>query len=153
MLVEVQALIDDSSLGNPRRITVGLDHNRLVMLLAVLHRHAGIPSHQYDVFANVVGGLRIAETGVDLAVMLSIVSSLKNKALPMDCCVFGEVGLSGEIRPVPNGQERLREAEKHGFKTALVPKANKLKSTKGSIQVIAVDSLLEAIQEAFAFSD
>lgn len=124
LLVEVQALVDESHLGNPRRVTVGLEQNRLAMLLAVLHRHGGVITYDQDVFVNVVGGVRVVETAVDLSMILAIVSSLKNKPLPLDLVVFGEVGLSGEIRPVQSGQERLREAAKHGFKTAIVPHAN-----------------------------
>ena len=124
LLVEVQALVDDSVLANPRRVTVGLDHNRLSMLLAVLHRHGGVATAGCDVFANIVGGVRVTETGVDLAVVLAVLSSLRDRPLPADLVVFGEIGLAGEIRPVQNGPERLREAAKHGFKRALVPKAN-----------------------------
>src|SRR3989338_8122862 len=124
LFVEVQALVDESHLANPRRVTVGLDHNRLSMLLAVLHRHASIATYNQDVFVNVVGGLRVTETGADLAQVLSVISSLKNKCIPSDLIVFGEVGLSGEIRPVASGQERIREAAKHGFKKVIVPKGN-----------------------------
>lgn len=124
LLVEVQALVDESHLANPRRVTVGLEQNRLAMLLAVLHRHGGVATYNQDVFVNVVGGVRVTETAADLAVLLSVVSSLKNRPLPDDLIVFGEIGLAGEIRPVQSGQERLREAAKHGFKRAIVPKAN-----------------------------
>ena len=116
LLVEIQALVDDSHTGNPRRVAVGLDQNRLAMLLAVLHRHGGIMMADQDVFVNVVGGVRVMETSADLALLLAIVSSFRDRALPEDLMVFGEVGLSGEIRPVPSGQERLREA--------VVPKGN-----------------------------
>ena len=145
LLVEVQALLDESHLANPRRVTVGLDHNRLSMLLAVLHRHAGIATYDQDVFVNVVGGLRVMETGADLAQILSVISSLKNKCLPPELIVFGEVGLSGEIRPVASGQERIREAAKHGFKKAIVPKANAPKSSIQGIEIIAVTKLQEVI--------
>ncbi len=128
MLVEVQALVDESQLANPRRVTLGLDHNRLSMLLAVQHRHGGIAMGDQDVFVNLVGGVRVNETAVDLAVLLAVLSSFRNKPLPTDLVVFGEVGLAGEIRPVPNGQERLREAAKHGFKRAIIPAANAPKS-------------------------
>jgi len=141
MLVEVQALVDSSHLGNPRRVTVGLDHNRLAMLLAILHRHAGVATYDQDVFVNVVGGLRIAETGSDLAVILSVLSSLKNQTLSMDLVVFGEVGLSGEVRPVPGGQERLKEAAKHGFKRAIIPKANAPKTPFKGMEVIPIEKL------------
>lgn len=145
LLVEVQALVDDSHLANPRRVTVGLDHNRLSMLLAVLHRHTGIATYDQDVFVNVVGGLRILETGVDLSLVLSVISSLKNKTFSSELIAFGEVGLSGEIRPVASGQERIREAAKHGFKKAIVPKANAPKTSPKGMQVIAVEKLDEVM--------
>ena len=146
LLVEVQALVDESHLANPRRVTVGLDHNRLSMLLAVLHRHTGIATHDQDVFANVVGGLRVMETAADLAVVLSVISSLKNKCLPSEFIVFGEIGLSGEIRPVASGQERIKEAAKHGFKKAIVPKGNAPKSAVSGIEIMAVERLQEALE-------
>ena len=124
LLVEVQALVDDSSLANPRRLCVGLEQNRLAMLLAIVHRHAGISLNSYDVFANVAGGVRVVETGADLALLLAILSSVKNRAVGSDLVVFGEVGLSGELRPVQRGIDRLREARKLGFERALVPAAN-----------------------------
>ena len=130
LLVEVQALVDESHLGNPRRVTLGLDQNRLAMLLAVIHRHAGIPMHDQDVFVNVVGGVRVTETAADTALILSALSSFRDKALSNDIVTFGEIGLAGEIRPVPNGLERLREAAKHGFKRAIVPLANKPKKSE-----------------------
>ncbi len=143
LLVEVQALVDDSVLANPRRVTVGLDHNRLSMLLAVLHRHGGVATAGCDVFANIVGGVRVTETGVDLAVVLAVLSSLRDRPLPADLVVFGEIGLAGEIRPVQNGPERLREAAKHGFKRALVPKANVSRDL--DIELIPVSRLADAI--------
>jgi DNA repair protein RadA/Sms len=145
LLVEVQALVDQSHLGNPRRVTVGLEQNRLAMLLAVLHRHGGVVTFDQDVFINVVGGVRVSETGADLAQVLAIVSSLKNKPLPADLVVFGEIGLAGEIRPVPSGQERLREAAKHGFKTAIVPKGNMPKSPIPGIEIKGAQSIAEAL--------
>lgn len=145
LLVEVQALVDESHLSNPRRVTIGLEHNRLAMLLAVLHRHAGIVTYDQDVFANVVGGVRVTETGADLAVLLAVVSSLKNRTLPRDLVVFGEVGLAGEIRPVPNGEERLHEAVKHGFKKALVPKANEPKKKIPGLEIQSISRLDEAL--------
>lgn len=149
LLVEVQALVDQSHLGNPRRVTVGLEQNRLAMLLAVLHRHGGVVTFDQDVFVNVVGGVRVAETGADLAQLFAIISSLKNRPLPADTVVFGEVGLAGEIRPVQSGQERLREAAKHGFKRAIVPQANLTKTTKiADMELIAVQSLAEALRHA-----
>ena len=149
MLIEVQALVDTSHLGNPRRVTVGLDQNRLAMLLAVLHRHGGIPTHDQDVFLNVVGGVKVLETASDLALMAAIISSLRNRPLEHGLLVFGEIGLSGEIRPVPSGQERLREAAKHGFKRAIVPKANAPREMPPGLQVIAVTRLEEALDALF----
>ncbi|NII10199.1 DNA repair protein RadA [Oleiagrimonas sp. C23AA] len=146
LLVEVQALVDQSSLGNPRRVALGLEQNRLAMLLAVLHRHGGVAAYDQDVFVNVVGGIRVQETAADLPVLLAVLSSLRDRPLPEQTIAFGEVGLSGEIRPVPNGEERLKEAATHGFKRAIVPKANAPKKTKvGEMQVIAVERLAEAI--------
>lgn len=145
LLVEVQALVDESHLSNPRRVTTGLEHNRLAMLLAVLNRHGGIMTHDQDVFANVVGGVRVTETGADLAVILAIMSSLRDKTMPDDLVVFGEIGLAGEIRPVPNGQERLQEAAKHGFKRALIAKGNEPRKALKGIEVIAVSRLDEAL--------
>lgn len=146
LLVEVQALVAESHLGNPRRVCVGLEQNRLAMLLAVLHRHGGVVTFDQDVFVNVVGGVRVTETGVDLALLLAVLSSLRNRPLPMDLIVFGEVGLSGEIRPVQSGQERLREAHKHGFKNAIVPLANAPKKEIPGMKVIAVKQLSEALE-------
>jgi DNA repair protein RadA/Sms len=146
LLVEVQALVDQSQLGNPRRVAVGLDTNRLSMLLAVLHRHGGIFTGDQDVFLNVVGGVKVLETGADLAAVMAIVSSLKNQALPHDLMVIGEVGLSGEIRPVPSGQERIKEAAKHGFRKAIVPKGNVPKDMPPGMQVIGVTRLNEALE-------
>ena len=149
LLVEVQALVDDSQLGNPRRVAVGLDQNRLAMLLAVLNRHGGVATMGMDVFLNVVGGVKVLETGSDLAVLVAVMSSLRNSALDNHLIVFGEVGLSGEIRPVPNGQERLREAAKHGFHRAIVPKANAPKdSVIEGMKIVGVDRLSEALEAA-----
>ncbi len=147
LLVEVQALVDESQLGNPRRVTVGFEHNRLAMLLAVLHRHGGVMTGDQDVFANIVGGVRVTETGADLPVMLAVMSSLRNRTLPTDLVVFGEVGLAGEIRPVPNGQERLAEAQKHGYKRALIPLANKPRKQIEGLMVTAVSTVQEALAE------
>jgi DNA repair protein RadA/Sms len=146
MLVEIQALVDDAHAPNPRRLSVGLEQNRLALLLAVLHRHAGIACFDQDVFVNAVGGVRITEPAADLAVMMAIVSSLKNKPLPQKLVVFGEVGLAGEVRPVQRGQERLREAAKLGFTHALMPKANRPRQPVPGIEVTAVDR----VEEAFA---
>ena len=145
LLVEIQALVDDSQLGNPRRVAVGLEQNRLAMLLAVLHRHGGLQVGDQDVFANVVGGVKVLETSADLALLLAIVSSYRDRQLPRDMVIFGEVGLSGEIRPVPSGQERLSEAAKHGFKRAIVPKGNAPKGGISGMQVMAVSKLQEAL--------
>lgn len=147
LLVEVQALVDESQLGNPRRVTVGFEHNRLAMLLAVLHRHGGVMTGDQDVFANIVGGVRVTETGADLPVMLAVMSSLRNRTLPTDLVVFGEVGLAGEIRPVPNGQERLAEAQKHGYKRALIPAANKPRKQIEGLRVTTVSTVQEALAE------
>ena len=144
LLVEIQALVDTSH-GNPRRLTVGLDPQRLAMLLAVLHRHAGIVCFDQDVFVNAVGGVKITEPAADLAVLLSITSSLKNKPLPSKLIVFGEVGLAGEIRPAPRGQERLKEAAKLGFTRALIPEANRPKQAIAGMEVMAVKRVEEAV--------
>ncbi len=145
LLVEVQALVDEAHAPNPRRLTVGLDQNRLAMLLAVLHRHAGIACFDQDVFVNAVGGVRINEPASDLAVLLAIVSSLKNRALPKKLVVFGEIGLAGEVRPVQRGQERLREATKLGFSHAIIPRANRPKGGIEGMEIMAVDRLIDAI--------
>lgn len=146
LLVELQALVDISSFGNPRRVAVGADQNRLAMLLAVLHRHGGLQLGDQDVFVNVVGGVKVMETGADLALILAMVSSFRDRPLPQDLVVFGEVGLSGEIRPVPGGQDRLKEAAKHGFKRAIVPKANVPKTGVKGMEIIAVDKLSQALE-------
>lgn len=146
LLVELQALVDDSHLGNPRRVTVGLEHNRLAMLLAVLHRHGGIMVGDQDVFVNVVGGVKVLETSADLALILAVISSFRDHPLPRDLMVFGEVGLSGEIRPVQNGQERLREAAKHGFKRAIVPLGNAPRQPIDGMEIIPVRKVTDALQ-------
>jgi DNA repair protein RadA/Sms len=146
LLVEVQALVDQSSLGNPRRVALGLEQNRLAMLLAVLHRHGGAAVYDQDVFVNIVGGIRVQETAADLPVLLAVLSSFRDRPLPEKHVAFGEVGLSGEIRPVPNGEERLREAATHGFLKAIVPKANAPKKGKmGEMEIVAVERLGDAI--------
>ena len=145
ILVELQALVDDVQGGYPRRVAVGLDQQRLAMHLAVLHRHCGIQLADQDVFANVVGGVRIAETGADLAALLAVLSSLRNRALPKELIVFGELGLTGEVRPVANGQERLREARKHGFKTAIAPHANRPREAIKGMAVHGVKTLGAAL--------
>lgn len=146
LLVELQALVDSSNFGNPRRVAVGTDTNRLAMLLAVLHRHGGLQLGDQDVFINIVGGVKVLETGADLALILAMVSSFKGQVLDSTLVVFGEVGLSGEIRPVPGGQERLREAAKHGFTKAIVPKGNAPKQAPQGMQVIAVDNIEQALE-------
>jgi len=144
LLLEIQALVDDSH-GVPRRVTVGYDHNRLALLLAVLHRHSGITMHQMDVFLNVVGGVKITETGADLAIVVAVLTSFRDKILDKGTVVFGEIGLSGELRPVPGGQERIIEAAKHGFKRAIVPKGNAPRQNPEGMEVFAVETLKEAL--------
>ncbi len=145
LLVEIQALVDTSHVPNARRLSVGLEQNRLAMLLAVLHRHAAIAAFDQDVFINAVGGVKISEPAADLAVLLAIQSSMRNKPLPRGLVVFGEVGLAGEIRPAPRGQERLREAAKLGFSLALIPKANAPKQKIEGLEVIGVERIDEAL--------
>ncbi len=145
LLVEAQALVDQGAVGHPRRVAVGFETNRLAMLLAVLHRHGGLQLSDQDVFVNAVGGIRVGETSSDLALLLAIISSFRNWPLPQDLVCFGEVGLSGEIRPVPNGVERLREAAKHGFKRCIVPKANVPKTPIDGMRVTGVSKLIDAL--------
>ncbi|WP_218352684.1 DNA repair protein RadA [Alteromonas lipotrueiana] len=146
LLVEIQALVDYSQMANPRRVAVGLEQNRLAMLLAVLHRHGNVQMNDQDVFVNVVGGVKVSETAADLALLLAMVSSFRNRALPRDLIVFGEVGLAGEIRPVPNGSERIAEAAKHGFTRAIVPKANAPKNKLKGIEIVPAGQLCEALE-------
>ena len=145
LLVEIQALVDDAHAPSPRRLSVGVEQNRLAMLLAVLHRHAGIACFDQDVFVNAVGGVRISEPAADLAVLLAVVSSMRDKPLPKALAVFGEVGLAGEVRPAPRGQDRLREALRLGFTQAMIPKANAPKQPIQGIEIIAVDRLIDAV--------
>ena len=145
LLVEIQALVDTAHAPNPRRLTVGLEQNRLAMLLAVLHRHAGIATMDQDVFVNAVGGVRIAEPAADLAVSLAVVSSLGNRPIPGKLVVFGEIGLAGEVRPAPRGQDRLKEAAKLGFERAIIPKANQPKGKIAGLEVIAVERVDQAV--------
>ena len=147
LLLEIQALVDESHAPAPKRLCVGLEQNRLAMLLAVLHRHAGVACFDQDVFINAVGGVKISEPGVDLAVLISIVSSLKNKPLEDKLIVFGEVGLAGEVRPVQGGLVRLKEAAKLGFTKAIVPKANAPKTKIQGIEVFAVERLDQALNK------
>ena len=149
LLVEVQALVDDTHSPSPKRLSVGLDQQRLAMLLAVLHRHAGMACFDQDVFVNAVGGVKITEPAADLAVLLAIYSSMRNKALPDGLVVFGEVGLAGEIRPAPRGQERLKEAAKLGFAKAIIPRANAPKQTIEGLEIIGVDRLSNAIDAIY----
>lgn len=148
LLVEIQALVDTAHIPNPRRLAVGLEQHRLAMLLAVLHRHAGIACFDQDVFLNAVGGVKITEPAADLAVLLAIQSSIRNRALPKELIVFGEVGLAGEIRPCPRGQERLKEAAKLGFSIAIIPKANLPKGKIPGLRIIPVERIDEAISAA-----
>lgn len=145
LLVEIQALVDDSLYGAPRRVTVGLDQNRITMLLAVMHRHGGIQASDQDVYVNVVGGVKVSETSADLALLCAILSSMRSQALSQELIIFGEVGLAGEIRPVPSGQERIIEAAKHGFKRAIVPIGNVPKEKISGMEVIGVKSLQQAL--------
>jgi DNA repair protein RadA/Sms len=147
LLVEIQALVDSSHVPNARRLSVGLEQNRLAMLLAVLHRHAGIAAFDQDVFINAVGGVKITEPAADLAVLLAINSSMRSKPLPRGLVVFGEVGLAGEIRPAPRGQDRLKEAAKLGFSIAMIPKANAPKQAIEGMRVVAVERIEEAFQK------
>ena len=146
LLVEIQALVDASHASNPRRLTVGLEQNRLAMLLAVLHRHAGVAAYDQDVFVNAVGGVKIDEPAADLAILLAIVSSLRGQPLPRKLVVFGEIGLAGEVRAVQRGQERLREAAKLGFTQALIPRANAPKGAIDGLEILAVDRVEEAVK-------
>ena len=146
LLVEIQALVDSVQGGYPRRVAVGLDAQRLAMHLAVLHRHAGVSLADQDVFANVVGGVRVAETGADLALILATLCSFRDRALPKNLVVFGELGLTGEVRPVPNGQDRIREAGKHGFARAIVPRANRPRPPIAGVTVLPVATLKEALE-------
>jgi len=146
LLVEIQALVDSTHALNPRRLSVGLEQNRLAMLLAVLHRHAAIATYEQDVFVNAVGGVRIGEPAADLAVTLAVVSSLTNRPIPGKLAIFGEVGLAGEVRPAPRGQERLKEAAKLGFQRAIVPRANQPKAKIAGLEVLAVERIEQAVQ-------
>jgi len=145
LLVEVQALVDTCTASQPRRVALGLEHNRLSMLLAVLHRHAGIAMGDQDVYVNVVGGVRIGETAADLPVLIACLSSLRDRPIAADTVLFGEVGLAGEVRPVPNGEERLREAAKHGFARAIVPTANVPRRQPQGLEAVGVARLDEAL--------
>jgi DNA repair protein RadA/Sms len=149
LLVELQALVDSSAGGYPKRVALGVDQNRLSMLLAVLHRHGGIHCGDQDVYVSLVGGVRSLETSTDLSVLAAVVSSLRGITLPRDLAVFGEIGLSGEIRPVPSGQERIAEAQKHGFKRVIAPAGNKPRSSSPELDLIPVRTLAEFLQQLF----
>lgn len=149
MLIEVQALVDQTQAMNPRRVAVGIEQHRLAMLLALLHRHGGVATGAQDVFVNVVGGVHIAETAADLPAVLAVASSVRDQPLARDLVCFGELGLAGEIRPVPYGEERLREAAKHGFKRAIVPTANEPRKPIDGLAITAVDRLADALRGAF----
>ncbi len=142
----MQALVDLSHLNNPRRVALGLEHNRLAMMLAVLHRHGGVALADHDVFINVVGGMRVSETGADLPMLLALYSSFRDKPLQSKLICFGEVGLSGEIRPVPDGEQRLKEAAGHGFRTAVIPAANVPRKPPDGLSIIAVRNIAEALE-------
>lgn len=146
LLIELQALVDSTSMGHPRRVAVGLDANRLNMILAILNRHGGVFTGDQDVFLNVVGGVRVTETSADLATLLAVLSSLRDKPMPRDWVVFGELGLNGELRPVPNGQERIVEAAKHGFRKAIIPKANQPRKAIEGMTVIGASRLDEVFE-------
>jgi len=154
LLIELQALVDESHSNNPRRVCLGLDPNRLNMILAVMHRHAGLAMFDQDVFINIVGGVRLTETSADTALILAALSSFRDRPLANDLFTFGEVGLAGEIRPVPNGQERLREAAKHGFKQAIIPKANMPRKSEAiaGLDIIAVQRVSELVDAAVSLS-
>mgnify|MGYP000067035380 FL=1 len=149
LLVELQALLDESQGSYPKRVALGLDQNRLSMLLAVLHRHGGVHCGDQDVFVNLVGGVKTNETSTDLATLAAIVSSLRGIALPQDLVLFGEVGLSGEIRPVPSGQERIQEALKHGFKRAIIPYGNKPRQEIEGMNVVLIKKLSDLLTALF----
>ena len=145
LLIEIQALVDQAN-GPAKRVSVGLDQNRLSLQLAILHKHGGIATFDQDVFVNVVGGIKVSETASDLVVMMAIASSLRNKVIPKDWIAFGEVGLSGEVRPVFNASERLSEAQKQGFKVAIIPKANTPKKADKGIKIVPIEFLNQAIR-------
>jgi DNA repair protein RadA/Sms len=148
ILLEVQALVDLSHLNNPRRVALGLEQNRLAMMLAVLHRQGGIGLADHDVFINGVGGMRITETGADLPMLLALFSSFRDKPIAQKIICFGEVGLSGEIRPVTDGEQRLREAAGHGFTRALVPAANAPRKPINNLEVIPLHTVIEALERS-----
>ncbi|MBY0378802.1 MAG: DNA repair protein RadA, partial [Burkholderiales bacterium] len=149
LLVEVQALVDQSHIMPPKRLAVGMDSYRLSMLIAIMQRHLELPLYDQDIFLNVVGGVRISEPAVDLAVTLAIISSFKNRHLPEKLAVCGEIGLSGEIRTIQKGQDRIKEAVKLGFERIIVPKANTPKEKIANVEIIAVDNLDDVVAYCF----
>lgn len=149
LLVEIQALVTESQSGNPRRLAVGMDQNRIAMLLAVLAKHGGMVTASDEVYVNVVGGIRVSETSSDLAAMMGIVSSMQDRVIPRDTLYFGEIGLNGEIRPVANGEARLKEAAKHGFRRAVIPKANAPQQPVQGLEIVPVESLMEALEALY----
>jgi DNA repair protein RadA/Sms len=152
LLIELQALVDRMRFGAPRRIAQGLDANRLAMLLAAANRHAQLALQEHDVFVNVVGGIQITETAWDLPVLIALASSLKGRALPAELVAFGEIGLTGEVRPVAYGDERLREALAQGFRLAVVPRDNAPRKAPAGLTVLAVSRVGEALEAAFTAS-
>ena len=147
LLLEVQTLVDDTPTGHPRRISLGIEQNRLTMLLAILHRHGGVAIYDKDVYVNIVGGVQLKDTGADLAILLATYSSFQDQILDSNLAVFGEVGLTGEIRPVFNGLARLKEAKEHGLTKAIIPKANLPKTRLAGVEVLGVDQLCQAIEQ------
>lgn len=146
LLIEIQALADENAFGNPRRVAIGVDNNRLVMLLAAMHRHAHVFTGDKDIFINVSGGVKVTETSADLALIVAVISSLRNIIISNELIIFGEVGLSGEVRPVSYGQERIFEAEKHGFKEAIIPFANKPKRFSGKMKIQTIKHVSEILK-------
>jgi DNA repair protein RadA/Sms len=146
ILLEVQALVDPSHLNNPRRVSLGLEHNRLAMMLAVLHRHGGVVLSDHDVFINVVGGMRISETAADLPMLLALYSSFRDRPLQAKMICFGEIGLSGEVRPVPDGEQRLKEASGHGFNLAMIPAANAPRKAPDGLTIVPLRSVSETLE-------
>ena len=149
LLIEVQALVDPTRFSSPRRVAQGVDANRLAMLLAVMSRHSGVALSEHDVYVNLVGGLQISETATDLPLALALVSSLRGEALDPAMVAFGELGLTGEVRPVPHGEERLRELHKHGYVRAVIPKQNAPRASVPGLRVEAVSTVAEALRVAF----
>jgi DNA repair protein RadA/Sms len=146
ILLEVQALVDESHLNNPRRVALGLEYNRLSMMLAVMHRHGGVSLSDQDVFINVVGGIKVSETAADLPMLLALFSSFRDRPLPDKLVCFGEVGLSGEVRPVPDGEQRIREAAGHGYGLAVIPAANAPRKPPAGIEIVAARNIRQVLE-------